>query len=545
MEHMTYVYGEHHLILAFFSIMIAICSSYTALHLVSRIRLAEKGIMRNYWLIAASISMGTGIWAMHFIGMLAFHIYLDVGYNPLLVAVSMILPVMTSYLAFYMLSQYVLRRYLIVSGTIVGIGILLMHYIGMKAMIVKAEIQYDPVWVTASVLIALASTNIAVQLFALFRDNPVYNNLWAKPAAALLIGTAISGMHYTGMKAATFLTTSDYQQDFPHDWSENNPLAISIVIIILCIQGFIFISCYMDQKTSLKIKESEERYRQLVELSPIAIGIHKSGVFTYINPAGMKILGANALEEVVGQNPLSFIHPSYHEIVKERLKMMFENKTPAAPLEEKMMRVDGKIVDVEIMGLPITIHGQDHVQVFFQDISERKKLEEMMYHFAYHDTLTGLPNRRLFEEHLQRAVLDKPAEPKVTAVMFIDLDGFKQVNDLYGHDAGDTLLNMIAEKLTIAVRKSDVVARLAGDEFTILLTDIEKRDVIGIAKRILDMLGLPFSIKNKSIRITPSIGISFHLHEREDGHSLIRKADTAMYQAKRTGKNTYRIYRDD
>lgn len=545
MDNMTHIYGEHHLILVVFSIMIAICSSYTALHLVSRLRSSEKGLMRNYWLIAASISLGSGIWAMHFIGMLAFDINMDIQYNPLLVILSMILPVMTSFLAFYTLSQYILRRYLIVSGTIMGIGILLMHYIGMKAMIVKAEIQYDPLWVSVSVLIALSSTNIAVQLFAIFRDNPVYDKLWAKLAAAILLGTSISGMHYTGMKATTFLTTFDYHQNSPPDWSENNSLAISIVIIILCIQLFIFISRYMDQKASLKIKESEERYRQLVELSPIAIGIHKAGVFTYINPAGMKILGANTLEEVVGKNALSFIHPSYHKIVKERLKMMFENKAPAAPLEEKMMRMDGETVDVEIMGLPITIHGQDHVQVFFQDITERKKMEEMTHHFAYHDALTGLPNRRLFEEHLLKALLVKPADPRVTAVMFIDLDGFKQVNDTYGHDAGDALLNMVAEKLTRTVRESDVVARLAGDEFTVLLTDIPKQDVMGIAKKILDVLGLPFIIKNESIRITPSIGVSLHLNESEDGHSLIRKADTAMYQAKRAGKNTYRIYRED
>lgn len=540
---MIQIHGEHQIMLVVFSVMIAICSSYTALHLAGRLGLSDKGLMKNYWLIAASFSLGSGIWAMHFIGMLAFNIPLDIRYDPLLMIVSMILPVMTSFSAFYILSRYALKRLVFVSGTIMGIGILSMHYIGIKAMIVEAGIQYDPFWVILSVLIALASTNVAVQLFVVFRDKPVYNKLWVKLIAAIILGVAISGMHYTGMKATTFLTEPTSYQTSTHDLSHNNALAISIVIIILCIQLFIFISRYMDQKTSLKIKESEERYRQLVELSPIAIGIHKAGVFTYINTAGMTILGANTLEEVVGKSVLFFIHPSYHVIVKERLKMMFENKAPAAPLEEKMMRVDGKIVEVEIMGLPIKIHGEDHVQVFFQDITERKKLEEMTHQLAYHDNLTGLPNRRLFEERLQEALIVQPSEPKVIAVMFIDLDGFKPVNDTYGHDAGDALLIEVAKKLVGCVREDDTAARLAGDEFTVLLTNINKNEVVDIAERILGELRKPFGIDNKNIYITLSIGISLSSTDNdESGNSLIKKADIAMYQAKQAGKNNYQIY---
>ncbi|OMP66289.1 MHYT domain-containing protein [Domibacillus epiphyticus] len=544
MGNTIYLEGDHNLSLVILSILVSVCTSYTALHQIGRLTMSDKGVIRNYWLIAASIAMGSGIWAMHFIGMLAFNINLDVRYNPLLVVISMLLPIMTSGLAFFLLTRHANKKLLFVSGTILGIGILLMHYIGMEAMVIEADIQYDLFWFSVSVLIALLSANAAVQLFALFRDHPVYNKMWVKLVSAILLGVAISGMHYAGMKAAVFIVEDSYVLNPLQVYSKNNALAVSVGITVLCIQLFIYISRYMDQKTSIKLKESEERYRQLVELSPIAIGIHKYGVFTYINPAGMQLLGAKIKEDVIGKNALSFIHPSYHDIAKERLRTMFENKVPSATLEEKMMRVDGQIFDVEIMGTLITINGETNVQVLFQDITERKKLEEITFRYAFHDTLTGLPNRRMFEESLHKVVRIEPVDASITAVMFIDLDGFKQVNDIHGHDVGDSLLVRVAEKLTNSVRKQDMVARLAGDEFTILLTEIHEEEVVHIAKKIIKALVPPIETKNKTVHVTPSIGISF-LDKGENADSLIKKADIAMYQAKQTGKNQYKIYKEE
>ena len=130
---------------------------------------------------------------------------------------------------------------------------------------------------------------------------------------------------------------------------------------------------------------SLQRYRKLVELSPIAIGIHQYGLLTYINPAGLKILGANGVEDVVGKNLLTFILPEYHEIIKERWKLMKQINTHVEPLEEKMMRLDNKVIDIEIMALPIEINGNPHVQIIFQDITERKKVEEMTHRLAYQE----------------------------------------------------------------------------------------------------------------------------------------------------------------
>lgn len=537
MENTIHINGDHNIILVIFSILIAMSSSYTALHLNSRLESLEKGIIRTYWLIAASLTMGSGIWAMHFIGMLALQINVDVRYNPFLVIISMILPVLTSGFAFYMLSREVNKKRLFISGTVLGIGILLMHYTGMEAMVINATIAYNPFWVLVSILIAILSSNIVVQLLVAFKDTN--RKVWSRLAAASIMGITISGVHYAGMKATSFLT--EFDQNAPYAYPHNNALAISIGITIFFIQLFIYISRYMDRQTSLKIQESEERYRQLVELSPIAIGIHQFGLLTYINPAGLKMLGANDVEDVVGKNLLTFILPEYHEIIKERWEIMKQVNTHVALLEEKMLRLDNQIIDIEIMALPIMINGNHHVQILFQDITERKKVEEMTHRLAYHDTLTGLPNRRLFKERLQNVLIIEPSDTKVTAVMFIDLDGFKQVNDTHGHEAGDALLIEVAQRLIGSVRENDTVARLAGDEYTILLPDILKSDVVDTAQKIIETLGSPFKVKDENVYVTSSIGICLRSDIDNDVESLIKKADIAMYQAKKAGKNTYQF----
>ncbi len=543
MTNLIHIHGSHNMPLVILSIILAIFSSYTALELISRYKFSRRSITGKYWFIGASIAMGCGIWAMHFVGMLAHQINLEVHYKPFLLIVSMIFPIMTSGIAFYILNRSIRQRMLILSGTILAIGMLAMHYIGMEAMIVDAHIQYDRFWFFISIVIAIISSNLAIQIFAAFRDRHIYNKVWIKVMAAVFLGVAISGMHYAGMKATIFISEIDAVINTSHHGYEAiNALAQSIGITIFIIQMFILISFYIDRHSYSKLQESEERYRKLVELSPIAIGIHQYGVFTYINSAGLNVLGTNTIDDVVGKNFLTFIHPSYHDIVKERWKTMHLMNTHVELLEEKMIRLDNEIIDVEIMGLPITINGTSYVQVIFQDITARKKMEEITFQLAYHDPLTGLPNRRLFSQRLYDALITEPTATAAIAVMFIDLDGFKRVNDTYGHDAGDLLLIGIAEKLASCVRKKDIVARLAGDEFTVLLTDNNDSDVVTIAKQMLEILRLPFNIKDTNVFVTPSIGIAFSTDEDKDGESLIRKADKAMYQAKQAGKNTYRIY---
>ncbi len=190
-----------------------------------------------------------------------------------------------------------------------------------------------------------------------------------------------------------------------------------------------------------------------------------------------------------------------------------------------------------------------------QDITERKRAEEQIYNLAYFDSLTGLPNRLLFKEHLGHALAHSTRTHKLAAILFLDLDRFKQINDTLGHSFGDKLLQKVAECLVVCVRKCDTisragggdlassVSRLGGDEFTVLLTDIETgQDAARVAMRIINTVSQPFNLEGHEVIITTSIGISLYPDDGKDVVTLIKNADTAMYHAKDQGRNNFQFY---
>lgn len=176
------------------------------------------------------------------------------------------------------------------------------------------------------------------------------------------------------------------------------------------------------------------------------------------------------------------------------------------------------------------------------DITERKKSEELIKHLAYHDHLTCLPNRFLLNEYLHKYLSLCKRNNSSLAVMFLDLDDFKIVNDQKGHDIGDTLLKEVAGRLIDSIREVDVAARLGGDEFLILLKDVDGSQAEEITKRLMLKLNEPLLIHDEEYFISTSIGISMYPHDGQDGKSLIQLADTAMYVAKKQGKNRYCFY---
>ncbi len=185
----------------------------------------------------------------------------------------------------------------------------------------------------------------------------------------------------------------------------------------------------------------------------------------------------------------------------------------------------------------------DGVVLVFRDITPRQMAEEYLHYLAYHDNLTGLANRALFYERMHAAIAQSARHERNLALLFLDLDDFKIINDTHGHDAGDMLLRQLAGRLNAVVRDDDTVARLAGDEFVIILTDIaDVSDVEDIAQKILTDLDRSFQLGDHKVIVTASIGISLFPTHGTDIAKLIRYADTAMYLAKQKGKNAYAIY---
>ncbi len=200
------------------------------------------------------------------------------------------------------------------------------------------------------------------------------------------------------------------------------------------------------------------------------------------------------------------------------------------------------IRDVEIYSGPIKVQGVQLLYAIIHDITERILAVEMLKRQAQHDFLTGLPNRILLEDRLKVAINNAKRDKTLVALLFLDLDGFKAVNDSLGHNAGDLLLQLVAKRLRDCLRESDTVARIAGDEFTILLSEIKGiEDATIVADKVLKAIERPFKLDLNEVKISTSIGIALYPNHGEDVKQLLISADQAMYKAKTSGKNQYQV----
>lgn len=304
-------------------------------------------------------------------------------------------------------------------------------------------------------------------------------------------------------------------------------------------QGY-FVDITERKEAAQALEESEERYRRLVESSPEPIAVHDGREVLYANPAAARLFGAQDPSELVGKEVLGFVHPDDRETVASRVRAVLEEGEGTPLLEEKYLRLDGGVVDAEVAGEPVTYAGKPAVQVILRDISGRKRLEQELRRRATRDPLTGLPNRRFLLERLGHA-LRRRGNP--VALLFLDLDGFKVVNDSLGHEAGDRLLIAAAERIGAAVRPSDTVARLGGDEFVILLENTVREGAERAARRVLAALEAPFAVAEHGLRASASIGITQGGKGRDAGpEDLLREADLAMYRAKERGRSRHEVY---
>ena len=291
------------------------------------------------------------------------------------------------------------------------------------------------------------------------------------------------------------------------------------------------------------LRESEERYRQLVELSPDAITVHSNGVFVFVNSAAARLFGASRAEELLGRRAIDFVHAESQEVALERERRVHEDGFAVPLLEQKFVRLDGTPVEVEVAAMPLLYHDKPAVQVVIRDITERKQAEAQIRALAYHDTLTGLPNRLLFNDRLAMAMAQAQRQKCHLAVLFIDLDRFKVINDSLGHSFGDKLLQSVAARIQSCIREGDTLARLGGDEFTLLLPNLlETVDAAKVADKLLEALRSPFELDGRELFVTASMGVSLYPDDGADVEELVKNSDTAMYRAKEQGRDNYQLY---
>jgi diguanylate cyclase (GGDEF)-like protein len=280
---------------------------------------------------------------------------------------------------------------------------------------------------------------------------------------------------------------------------------------------------------------------------------------TYFNhiTLGREVCHICCLDEEKGDNPIlepvhqldrSFVQSTIEDAIARRAPVSFDYRILLGGVIERTLHAE-LVTVLDQGGEPVCLTGT------IQDITERKHAEEQIRLLAYYDALTGLPNRRFFLQQLEQALVFANRNDRMIAVLFLDLDRFKLVNDTLGHGVGDRLLQDVADRLLRCVRRSDclargeedgppsLVSRLGGDEFTIMLSDIDHfQDVAKVARRILEAVSLPYALEGQEVFVSTSIGISLYPFDACTANDLIRNADGAMYHAKEQGRNGYQIY---
>lgn len=286
------------------------------------------------------------------------------------------------------------------------------------------------------------------------------------------------------------------------------------------------------------LRASETRFRSVFENAIDAIlVVGEGGRIIDVNPAACELCGYSR-EELL-QKVLRDLLPSDRPEELRRFGEIFRNEG-ALKGEFQLLKADGRLTDVEFTSKANFLPGY-HLFVV-SDIAEQKALREQLSHQAYHDALTGLPNRALFMDRLSRALARGTRHNAPSAVIFLDLDDFKVINDSLGHKAGDTLLVEVGQRLQSCVRGGDSVARIGGDEFTILLEEVTLDEAALAAERIFEKLGAPFYLEGCEVFVTTSIGIAVSEQGKDRPDDLLRNADVAMYEAKNKGKARYKVF---
>jgi len=292
-----------------------------------------------------------------------------------------------------------------------------------------------------------------------------------------------------------------------------------------------------------QLRDQEGRFKALIEHSSDAIALlSPSGSVLYASPSTDRVLGYPA-DEMSGADWFGHVVDEDRAPAREFFTALAADPGRHASFECRMRSRSGEILWIETtLTNLLNESGVGAVVVNYRDVTERRRAVDDLEYRAFHDSLTGLPNRALFLDRLNQAMARARRDGGKLAVMFIDLDDLKSVNDTLGHSGGDELIRALTERLRGCVREADTLARVGGDEFTLLVPEVsDETDAVTVATKTLASVAEPFLIQGRRLKVTTSIGIGFYPRDGADPETLMACADKALYRAKQTGKNRYRF----
>ncbi len=564
--------------LVILSVTVAIIGSFTALTHAQRMR-ESRGKAALAWMTVGAMTLGMAIWSMHFIGMIAFHLPITLNFDLKLTLFSAFPAILTSFLGFSVLRDEVIPlKKIFLSSIFMGLGIAAMHYTGMSALKLSPAISYHLGNLALSVAMVIAASWGALML--MYKGEQLrLAPLTRFATGSVVMGLAISGMHYTAMLGMDIAPNSICL-------AKGTPLDKDILVFVIGFASLVWfgggnIAAFLDQRIAFQnanalnklkqvhieleraadakalemtreLRNSEAKIRAVIDAAlDCIITIDANGHILEFNPAA-EITFGHSRAEVLGKDLSDIIIPPDYK-AKHREGLARMRKHGATTIMDKRIeltaiRANGEEFPVELTLSRFMQDGKPIFTGFLRDITEQKKAEANIHNLAFYDPLTKLPNRRLLQDRLEHAIISSSRHHHYAAILFIDLDNFKSLNDTHGHSVGDLLLIEVANRLTTQVRNEDTVARLGGDEFVVLLEGLSEsatRAAINaetIAEKIRESLVTPFMLHSTEHRSSPSIGITLLYNQEFTVEELLKRADAAMYQAKRAGRNTIRFF---
>lgn len=331
------------------------------------------------------------------------------------------------------------------------------------------------------------------------------------------------------IRIATHLVTGGYWISPVLFWSVLFILFISLVTVIYCIKHYR--SRLNNQKSLIKnLRDDSNSFRYLIETAHEGIAVVQYKRLVYLNPRMCEMSGYSETELKALPSFLPLIHPSAQDEMLANYLHRLAGKQAPQRYESLFLRKNGDSYPIEISGVAIIWQGQPATLNMLTDISYRKSVEKKMEYLAHHDSLTGLPNRVVFKDRIEQAITLAQRNNTFLAVIFIDLNGFKLVNDTYGHEVGDCLLQQVSQRLKPLFRESDTLARLGGDEFVVLLTQITDHQNVQLSMdRINTAMKEVFTIQGQKLHCHVSQGSALFPKDGTSARALLSHADKAMY----------------
>jgi diguanylate cyclase len=512
---------DHDLGLVALAIAICALASFAAVKLLHHVG-HSHGAMRRIWLLVAAVTTGFGVWATHFIAMLAFQPAVPSAYNVALTIASLVaaIGVTGAGLAFATSQRW--PQAAAVGGAVVGGGIAAMHYIGMAAFEIQGRIEWDFPLVVVSILLAGMFGALALQ-FAMRANTTAWKTL-----GAFTLTVAICSHHFTAMGAAAIVP--DPRIDISEMVFEEELLALVLALVSAAIVFAAFAALALDLRDRRRAAEATQM-RALANAAVEGLVVCERGTIVTANTSFQQ-LAAVVASDVVGRQLETFF-PEF----------LAATNTVIGPIETVLATPAGKKIPIEIIQRDIDYLGSPHQVLAIRDIRARKQAEENIYFLAQHDALTRLPNRTTFHNTLSRELSVIQGADALLAVLFIDLDRFKDINDLFGHLTGDAVLKFVGRSISGALPAGSLVARFGGDEFAVIITHLKStRQAERTAEAIIKAIGAEDESIPSGISLGASIGIAMFPKDASDATTLLSHADAALYDAKAAGRGTYRLY---